>query len=414
MSSFDLIPYPEDYARECDLMLARTIQQWAETEVISRRLEHREDFEKLLAPAMHKLFVDLELQKLIWPENYGGLEYDRSEAPKTMVSALEQVGRADTGIGFLAAINFALGSSLLFSGSNKDELIGRIAPLFCRDNSITLSALVFPSFSQETLAKEDTLFRGKQLKVRARREGENLVLNGEKLRPLNSGSDAHLFAVICSLEGSEAPALVLIPGDNPGLSRSKPFLKTGLAASVNAEINLTRAAVPVTNIVFQGEDYLRQMLSWLYMNFTAVTVGSLLATFEIIREWGDTRVIKGRGNLFKENPLTASLMAEISHEILISRLLLYHLSHLISRPERGQPSSEEGLFITTLSVVSHVTMAAEKAINQIMELMGSAGYATEWNLERYWRDVKTLQVHLGSWELNKMELARFFFRTQSL
>lgn len=414
MRGFDLIPYPEGYAREADLMLARTVQQWAETEVISRRLEYREDYDNLLAPAMHKLFVDLELQKLIWPENYGGLGYGLSEAPKTMVSALEQVGRADTGIGFLAAINFALGSSLIFSGSAKDELIDRIAPLYCQGNSITRSALVFPAFSQETPAKGDTMFRGKHLKVRARREGDNLVLSGDKLRPLNSGSDAHLFAVICSLEGSEAPALVLIPGDNPGLSRSKPFLKTGLAASVNAEINLTLAAVPVTNLLFQGEECLRQMLSWLYMNFTAVTVGSLLAAFEIIREWGDTRVIKGKGSQFKENPLTASLMAEISHEILISRLLLYHLTHLISRPERSQSSSEEGLFITTLSVVSHVTMAAEKAINQIMELMGSAGYATEWNLERYWRDVKTLQVHLGSWELNKMELARFFFNTQSL
>ncbi len=50
-----------------------------------------------------------------------------------------------------------------------------------------------------------------------------------------------------------------------------------------------------------------------------------------------------------------------------------------------------------------------------MELMGgSAGYATEWNLERYWRDVKTMQIHLGNWELNKMDIARYFYHCKTL
>jgi len=107
-------------------------------------------------------------------------------------------------------------------------------------------------------------------------------------------------------------------------------------------------------------------------------------------------------------------MAEISHEILLSRLLLYQLAHLIAGSEPEIQSRREELYISALSVVSHITMSAEKAINQTMELMGSAGYATEWNLERYWRDVKTLQVHLGSWELNKMTLARYFYRSSDL
>ena len=46
--------------------------------------------------------------------------------------------------------------------------------------------------------------------------------------------------------------------------------------------------------------------------------------------------------------------------------------------------------------------------------MASAGYSTEWNLERYWRDVKTIQVHLGNWELNKMELAQYFYGSEIL
>jgi len=269
-----------------------------------------------------------------------------------------------------------------------EELCRRIAPLFCQADNIALGSMVLPVFGRGEHPAAVPLFRGRPLAARACRDGDSLVINGENLRPLNSGSDALLFGLLCALEGEEEPALILVPGDSPGLIRGERFLKTGLAASANADINMTEVRVPAENLVFCGENRLKQMLSWLYLCVGAVTVGSLFAAFEIIREWRNTRVIKGKGNLLKENPLTASLMGEISHEILISRLLLHQLAKMFSRTDPDQHALEERLFIPALSVVSHITQAAEKAINQSMELMGSAGYATEWNLERYWRDVR--------------------------
>jgi alkylation response protein AidB-like acyl-CoA dehydrogenase len=49
-----------------------------------------------------------------------------------------------------------------------------------------------------------------------------------------------------------------------------------------------------------------------------------------------------------------------------------------------------------------------------MELMASAGYAKEWQLERYWRDVKTVQCYLGAAELAKHDYARWFYQTKTL
>lgn len=414
MGSLDLIPYPQDMVQEADLLLAQTLQQWAETEVISKRLEYREDYEKLIKPAMRSLFVDVEMQKMIWPEGCGGIGLNKQEIAQTLTLALEQVGRADTGIGFLAAVTFTLCSSFALESTMKEELCQRIAPLFCQSEDIALGSIILPAFGRESDLSEAPQFRGRPLAARARREGDNWVINGKNLRPLNSGSNALLFGLLCALENEEEPALILVPGDSPGLTRGESFLKTGLTASINADINLEEVRVPLENLVFRGENRLRQMITWLYLNVGAVTVGSLFATFEIIRDWGDTRVIKGKGNLFKENPLTASLMGEIGHEILLSRLLLHQLAKMLSNADLSQHAQEERLFIPALSVVSHITHAAEKAINQTMELMGSAGYSTEWNLERYWRDIKAMQVHLGSWELNKLELARYFFKSQSL
>jgi len=420
MDSFNLRPYPQEMLQESDILLVRTLQQWAETEVISRRSDHREDYEKLLKPAMRKLFVDLELQNMIWPESCGGIGLNKQDVARTLAPALEQVGRADSGIGYLFAVTFALCSSFALEYNLNEELCRDIAPFFCREDRIALGSLVLPEYARNEQPDAAPLFRGRRLAARARREGDSLVLNGKKLRPLNSGSDARLFGVFCSpeddsFEGGKEPVLILVPGNAPGLTRGEPILKTGLAASINAEINMSEVRVPSANLVFQGEKPLRQMLSWFYLAVAAVTVGSLFAGYEILREWGDTRVIKGKGNLFKENPLTASLMAEVAHEILLGRLLLHQLARMVANAEYyRQRGEEEQIYISALSTVLHITRAAEKAAGQAMELMGSAGYATEWNLERCWRDLKTIQLHLGSWELSKMELARYFFRAQSL
>jgi alkylation response protein AidB-like acyl-CoA dehydrogenase len=409
-----MFPYPASTIDESDLILARTLEQWAEKEVLSKRLEHREDYELLLKPAMRKLFVDLEMQKMAWPENCGGIGLNKPDVAQTLAVALEKIGYADSGIGYLFAVTFALCSSFNLAHNHNEELCQRLAPLFCQTETAAIGSLILPAYGTKVSTPAEPLYKGKPLPAKASRNGGSWVISGEKMRPLNSGCDALLFGVLCSLENEKEPGLILVPADSPGLTRGEPILKTGLAASINTDINLKAVRVPVENLVFHDQNSLRQMLAWLYLGVAAVSVGSLFAVFEIIKEWGNTRVIKGKNSPFKENPLTASLMAETGHELLINRLLLYQMAALISRPNDYGHGAEEQLFISALSIVSQITMSAEKAINQTMELMGSAGYATEWNLERYWRDLKTMQIHLGSWELNKIDLARYFFQSKSL
>lgn len=421
MSGFDIMPYPHDMVQEADLMLARTLRQWAENEVMSRRLEHGEDYEALLKPAMQTLFVELEMQKLIWPDECGGIGLNQAETARTLAPALEQIGRADTGIGFLFAVSFAVCASFLLDDHFNGELCRRIAPHLCRDDHIALATLALPRFTGENDAPDAPLSRGRIFPAQARLIGDNVSVTGINLRPLSAGEEVRLYAVLCACigdrpePGDPEPALVLIPADSPGLVRGEPYLKTGLAAAAGFPIDLHQVTVPVDNIAFKGEEPLRRMFSWFYLGLSATALGSLLAAYEILRDWGDTRVIKGKGNLFKENPLTASLMAEVSRQILVGRLLLYQLVRMFSSWEHyRRAGQEEHLYITALNVATEILAIGEKAINEAMELMGSAGYATEWNLERYWRDLKMLQLHLGSRELNNMETARFFYGAQTL
>jgi alkylation response protein AidB-like acyl-CoA dehydrogenase len=147
---------------------------------------------------------------------------------------------------------------------------------------------------------------------------------------------------------------------------------------------------------------------------SATCTGALFATYEIIKEWGDTRMIKGRSSIFKENPLTASLMADIGTSVLTSRLLTYSLAQVLAEPAIYGDAGSEKNWATAIGVFNRVSSAAELAIDNTMELMASAGYAKEWQLERYWRDIKTLAVSMGNRELAKMDLARYFYQTKTL
>ncbi len=167
-------------------------------------------------------------------------------------------------------------------------------------------------------------------------------------------------------------------------------------------------------LVAKGIDACRALLSWLYLGVSASTVGALFATYEILKEWGDNRVIKGKGQVFKSNPLTSSVMAEVAREISVEPHA--HLRpeprplrarHLRTGGRGGQLRPRDSWWPIP------VTHSAEKAIGGAMEMMASAGYATEWNLERYWRDTKTMQLCLGPYELAKMDYARYFYQSQA-
>jgi alkylation response protein AidB-like acyl-CoA dehydrogenase len=156
------------------------------------------------------------------------------------------------------------------------------------------------------------------------------------------------------------------------------------------------------------------MLSWYYMACAAVCEGALQTSHEILQEWGDTRVIKGKGQVFKENPLVASLMGEIGSKMGTSRILVYNLARMLARPDTYGSAGGGNLHVTAISILKQVTLLAMEAMHNTMELMASAGYATEWNLERYWRDVKTVQTYVFPETVAQTCMARQYFNLQQL
>ena len=96
MSEHDLFPFMHEWLSDMDVSLAENLKHWAENELMAKRLELNEDYEKLLEPAMKKLFLDIGLQRLLWPEKFGGDGHNTPAAAFAITAGLEQIARGDT------------------------------------------------------------------------------------------------------------------------------------------------------------------------------------------------------------------------------------------------------------------------------------------------------------------------------
>jgi alkylation response protein AidB-like acyl-CoA dehydrogenase len=384
----ELFPVPAAWFDDSDGVLADTVSRWAADRVMARRHELGESFEGLLTPALEALLDEVGLRHLIWPAP-GAPEATASCA--TLAAALEEVGRADLGIAHVLAGHYALqlalcpGRSASGAAALRDRLRARGATGWSE-----LGALVLPDYGAASSA-----FRGLRAPAVAERRGGAVALeSGGPVRPRCAGADAGWFGVACELEGGAA--LVVVPGDAPGLRRGLEVLrKTGLRASRDVLLTLDRVEVPADHLVLVGDEPLRAVESWYRLGCAAGCAGALLAAHAILREWGETRVIKGPGHVFRDNALVAAQLGRIGARIGTSRLLVHSLAQLLDAPGDHDAAGSSAVSSAAVAVSTTVLGAAMEALDETMELMASAGYATEWQLERLWRDVKTLQTALG-------------------
>jgi len=87
---------------------------------------------------------------------------------------------------------------------------------------------------------------------------------------------------------------------------------------------------------------------------------------------------------------------------------------MLADPSSFGDAGSDMVYTAALMIVHQVLATAERALHRTMELMASAGYAKEWQLERYWRDLKTVQCYVGSHELAKHDFSRWFYGARTL
>ncbi|MGC9323349.1 MAG: acyl-CoA dehydrogenase family protein [Desulfomonilia bacterium] len=405
MNPDDLFLFPRQWMDDESRSVSDLVRQWAEKEILSKRMDYRENYGKLFLDKRKQLNLTIGLQRLTLPTTHGGFGWNSPANAPGVLTIVSEIGRADAAMGVSSAIKYVIFATITMGHTLNRKLCDALAPLYTADE-IKTPTLILPGAG--FVGQDTPLYKGRSILARAQSVKSGYVISGKTLRPLVAGARADMFCVVCAGK-KDKPCIAFIPGDAPGVKRGKTFKTTGLNALENADVTFSDVEIG-KEFLIDRDGVVEELFTWLNLLLSGVSLGAGINSYEIFRDWSENRVIKG-GGLLKENPLCASVLADAADEIATARLLLYNLAHLISKPDEWGQVSLLHLFTYAEMIGCRVQQGILRAINRGMELMGSAGYSKEWHVEKHWRDVKTIGSLLsgvGAEGPVRMDTSRFF------
>jgi alkylation response protein AidB-like acyl-CoA dehydrogenase len=357
-------------------MLAKSIHEWAEKEVIPYRAQIDDEVE-IADRALKKLFLDIGMQKLVVPEAKGGAGISFEDLPQVLLRSFEEIGKADAGIGFV--LSALISASISSMGTEVfDYLSDKLSAGLCK------IAIFPPQFG-----KSD--FKGFEL-AKAVAVGDKIKLKGFG-RPLNSGYDANIFAVFCNYSGI---SVAFVDAEN--VERGEQIKSTGLVASKNCDVRIN-AEIEKTRIL--TGDAWKKLYTYLNLCLSALCVGSAYDSCRILRDWAEKRTIRGKP--LRDNTVDAAVIANVIREALEAKAVAQMLTKIML-----EDRDDEEVYAFSVVAALKCSDSAFNSADRAMELMASQGYAREGLLEKQWRDAKSIRTLLNPSHL-LLELSANYF-----
>jgi citronellyl-CoA dehydrogenase len=238
------------------------------------------------------------------------------------------------------------------------------------------------------------------IKTRARIEGDELVISGQKLWITNgTRADYIVLAVRTGGEGHKGISLVLFPTSTKGFSVGKKLKKIGNLASDTAELFFDECRVPTRYILGEKDKGFYYIMENFQGERLVASLGALAAMDKGLRyaiDYGHERTAfgsqVGRFQVWRHR------FAEHLTAVEAGRWLTYHALDLVNRGKRAvKEITMAKLYTTELS---------QKIAYDCMQIFGGFAYTTEYPVGRMWRDLRLNTIGAGTSEIMKEIIAK--------
>ncbi len=382
------------YTQE-QMIFEEALKKFVKKEIIPVCLDFEDDTDGKLAHSVITKAAKAGILGTVVPEQYGGGGGRGMEAN----IALENLAYGDVGIACAIGASWWGQTALLTTGA--PELKSEWFPKFASQEKAHLvcMALTEPSGGTDV---EDPAMGFKTLHTIATIEGNEVVLKGRKMWPSNFDV-ASLYVVACTVNpdrGEEGSLLVAVPAGTPGLSTGKNEPKMGHHADRNGEIIFDDVRVPRENMlgkVGEGVKILGRTLIYNRVGPASMAIGAARRAYDIALDFAKSRIVGGYP-LYKHE-LASAMLFDMETKIHIARLL-WQRAAWVNTNTRGN------IHYSHMAKVFATDAAMEIATNAV-ELMGSYGYSKEYGVEKIMRDVKIIQIYIGSNEMIRAHAWRY-------
>jgi len=184
-----------------------------------------------------------------------------------------------------------------------------------------------------------------------------------------------------------------------GVRAGKKEDKMGWRASDTRELILEDAAVPAENrLGDEGQGFVNFMktLDSGRIGIGALSLGLALGAFDNARTYASSRTRAGAP--LRDGQGVQFTLADMATEIAAARHLVYHAAWL---RENGQSFGTQAAMAKL-----YASELAMRTTIRAVQLMGAAGYTSEYPVERMLRDAKICEIGEGTSEVQRLLVAR--------
>lgn len=335
---------------------------------------------------LFRSFAELGLTGLVIADEFGGLGADAW----TCALAFEEIAAVDLGPAIFTSVH-AMVSGILSRAASKTQK-EKYLPRMATGELLGAFALTEPGAGSDAAG----------VKTSAQKDDKHFILNGGKCY-ITSAGWADLYIVFARTgKGAKEISAFVVEANTAGLSISPPEKKMGCELSPIASLTFENMRVPQENLLgelHRGYAIALGGLASGRINIAACANGIARSALEkarahlLEREQFGQKIATFQGLQF--------MLADMQMKFEAARILTWKAAQELTL----NPTSQATRIGSSIAKCM-ATDAAMSVTTDAVQLLGGAGYIKEYDVERYMRDAKMLQIVEGTNQIQRMVIAR--------
>jgi len=372
---------------EEQIMIRETVRDFAEREIkpVAKELDEKAIFSYDLTKKMG----ELGLFGMYLPEKYGGQGLDTL----SYIIAVEEIARIDGSQAATLAAHNSLGIGPIYEFGNEEQKL-KYLPKLCTGEALWGFGLTEPNAGSDSRGSKTT----------AEVNNKEWVINGSKIFITNGSCDISIGSTVQAVtksfeDGKKEFTAIIVDKETPGFRQVTMHGKMMWRASDTAELYFDDCRVPESNLlgeVGEGSHIMLRTLDSGRLSIAAMGLGCAQGAFELALNYAHERkqfgkpIVKFQVNAFK--------LADMATKIELARNLLYKACWLKdNKKPYGKEAAMSKLYCSEI---------AREVADEAVQIHGGYGLMKDYDIERFYRDQRLLQIGEGTSEIQRLVISR--------
>jgi alkylation response protein AidB-like acyl-CoA dehydrogenase len=369
-------------------MIRKEVRKFAKSEIspLAQELDENEEF----SPELTRKMGDIGLFGMFVSEEYEGQGMDYL----SYIIAVEELARVDGSQAATVAAGNSLGVGPLYYFGTEEQK-KRYLPRLCSGEGLWGFGLTEPTAGSDAGGSKTT----------AVQDGDEWVINGSKIFITNAATDMTLGVTVQAVTGTRPSGkpeytCFIVERDTPGFKAVPMHKKMMWRSSNTAELYFDNVRVPRENMLGSKGDGFHQMLQTLdggRLSIGAMGLGGAQGAYDAALKYAQER--EQFGQPIGKFQAVAFKLADCATEIECARNLLYKACWLRNR---DKPFAKEAAMAKL-----YCSELMGRVVNHAVQTHGGYGLMKDYDVERFYRDQKLLDIGEGTSEIQRLVISRY-------